>query len=48
MADGVLVPDHRFNDRMVGFRPETLDAFVNQWSSPALVRRTHDKTASPH
>lgn len=30
MVDGVLVPDHRFNDRMVGFRPETLDAFVNQ------------------
>ncbi len=40
MADGLLVPDYRFNDRMVGFRPETLDAFLNQWCGLA---RTHSK-----
>ncbi|RMC32856.1 hypothetical protein [Paracoccus alkanivorans] len=45
MADEVLVPDHRLNDRMVGFRPATLDAFLNQWSVPAQVRRTCGRTA---
>ncbi len=29
MADGLLVPEYRFNDRMVGFRPGKLDAFLN-------------------
>ncbi|RJE82563.1 hypothetical protein [Paracoccus onubensis] len=45
MVDEVLVPDHRFNDRMVGFRLETLDAFLNQWSSPAQARSTGDRSA---
>lgn len=38
ITDEVLVPDYRFNDRMVGFRSETLDAFLNQWSGPELPR----------
>ena len=45
MADGVLVPDYRFNDRMVGFRPKTLEAFLNQWCGMAQVRRTDGRTA---
>lgn len=30
IADGLLVPGYRFNDRMVGFRPTTLAAFLDQ------------------
>ena len=44
VADEVLVPDHRFNDRMVGFLPETLDAFLNQWSRPAQASMAGNRT----
>ena len=44
VADEVLVPDYRFNDRMVGFRPWTLDAFLNQWSRPAQARSAGNRT----
>ncbi len=45
MADGLLVPDYRFNDRMVGFRPKTLDAFLNQWVAPERSRHVRGRTA---
>lgn len=46
MADHLLLPDFRFNDRMVGFRPETLDAFMNDWTAPGRVRKARRKIAS--
>lgn len=45
IADGLLVPDYRLNDRMVGFRPETLDAFLNQRADPEHLRHVRGKTA---
>lgn len=45
MVDEVLVPDYRFNDRMVGFRPETLDAFLNRWCSLARTGSTGSRSA---
>lgn len=45
MADGLLVPDYRFNDRMVGFRPTTLAAFLDQWVDPERPRHARGKTA---
>lgn len=31
--DGLLVPDYRFNDRMVGFSAATLESFLDGWCS---------------
>ena len=45
MADEVLLPDYRFNDRMVGFRAASLEAFLNQWSGPARTRSAGGRTA---
>ncbi|MFV0295369.1 MAG: hypothetical protein ACK5JT_04535, partial [Hyphomicrobiaceae bacterium] len=45
VVDEVLVPDYRFNDRMVGFRPRTLDAFLDQWVDPEHPRHVRGKTA---
>lgn len=45
VADELLVPDYRFNDRMVGFRLGTLDAFLNQWSGRVQVRRASGRAA---
>jgi len=31
IGDGLLVPDHRFNDRMVRFSAATLESFLDDW-----------------
>lgn len=31
IADGLLLPDYQFNDRMRGFSRETLDRFLAEW-----------------
>ncbi len=33
IGDGLLVPDYRFNDRMVGFSAATLESFLDDWCS---------------
>lgn len=45
IADELLVPDYRHNNRMPRFRPETLDAFLNQWVAPEFSRHVRSKTA---
>ena len=44
-ANELLVPDCQHNNRMPRFRPETLDAFLNQWAGPELSRHVRNKTA---
>ncbi|WP_323009607.1 TniQ family protein [Paracoccus sp. (in: a-proteobacteria)] len=45
IADQLLLPDFRFNNRMMGFRPETLDAFLGTWVAPTKIRKTRRKVA---
>ena len=37
IGDGLLVPDHQFNERMVGFSPATLVSFIQAWCSTGCV-----------
>ena len=38
IGDGLLVPDCRFNDRMVGLSAATLDAFLEDWCNTSQQR----------
>lgn len=39
IADGLLLPDYQFNDRMRGFSRETLDRFLAEWCGGAKTKR---------
>lgn len=39
IADGLLLPDYQFNDRMRGFSRETLDRFLAEWCTGPKSKR---------
>lgn len=39
IADGLLLPDYQFNDRMRGFSRETLDRFLAEWCTGTKAKR---------
>lgn len=45
LADDLIKPDFRFNQRMMGFRPDTLDAFLVEWAG--FGRLTPKSTRQP-
>lgn len=46
LADGLIEPDYKFNRRMAGFRPETLNAFLVEWAGfgRSIPERKRQKT----
>lgn len=46
LADGLIEPDYKFNRRMAGFRPGTLDALLVEWAGfgRSIPRRKRQRT----
>lgn len=46
LADGLIEPDYKFNRRMAGFRPKTLDAFLIEWTGfgRSIPKRKRQRT----